>query len=247
MGFFEVAKILGFGSLIILAAGFVLSLLASVLSPAWFNRRDNSRPAVGVTLSLDAEDAPKILGQEETTKEKLVEIRNWPETIKLDFIQLFLGEYLGGGCARDVYEFIGQPDLVIKVETTAHSFQNVMEWNTWHEVQGTPWARFFAPCRRISPCGIVLIQERTKPLETDRLPKRLPAFFADLKPENFGRIGDRAVAHDYAVNLVGDLGLRKASMRYVRKDEWVTDPPVRDGGPLRERRHRWDHIPGATE
>jgi len=90
----------------------------------------------------------------------------------------------------------------------------------WHEVQFTPWARWFAPCRRISPCGIVLIQERTRPLPHGELPKELPDFFTDLKPENFGLIDGQVVCHDYALHLASSNWLGKAKMKKVKKDEW---------------------------
>ena len=144
----------------------------------------------------------------------------WGSVVKNDFIRTFLGDRLGFGVARQVYALHGQTALVAKIETTAQSFQNITEWQLWHEVQFTPWARWFAPCRRISPCGIVLIQERTRPLPPGELPKELPDFFTDLKPENFGLIDGQVVCHDYALHLASSNGLSKARVRKVKKDEW---------------------------
>ncbi len=145
---------------------------------------------------------------------------NWGAAVKNDFVLTFAGGLIGTGTAREVYEMVGQPGLVIKVETTAGTFQNIAEWKLWNEVQFTPWAHWFAPCRRISPCGLVLIQERTVPLDDGELPEALPDFFTDIKPDNFGRIGGRVVAQDYALTLLSGVGLQNAALRTVAPEEW---------------------------
>lgn len=124
----------------------------------------------------------------------------WAGVLKNDFIRMFTGPKIAQGVARSVYELIGQPALVLKVEVTEQTFQNVLEWQFWTSVQFTPWAALFAPCRRVSPCGHILIQERTKPLPEDFTLPNLPDFLSDLKPENFGTIDGRLVCHDYALN-----------------------------------------------
>ena len=122
-----------------------------------------------------------------------------------DFFRLFAGDFLGGGvfaCATD-------PTLVIKIETPAHSFQNVVEWEAWQEIKDlrTSIEKWFAPCIAISPCGIVMLQRRTAPLNEEELPKRVPAFFTDTKLSNFGWYEDRIVAHDYGLTELISSGL----------------------------------------
>ncbi|KAA1057165.1 hypothetical protein [Azospirillum argentinense] len=139
----------------------------------------------------------------------------WAQSVKNDFIDLFCGKFLGAGIGRQVYELATDPTKVVKVEMASRSFQNAMEWETWDRVKDTPWAKWFAPCHSISPCGIVLIQSRTKPFEAD--PDELPEFFTDLKRTNYGVIDGQVVAHDYGFSLLIERGLKRVRMR---KPEW---------------------------
>lgn len=123
-----------------------------------------------------------------------------------DFINFFAGERLGGGVAREVFQHRHAPGWVIKVERQ-HHYQNVLEWDTWCEVWNTEHAKWFAPVRFISPCGKILIQEKTEPLKC--LPKEIPAHFTDVKLENMGRWKGRPVFHDYGMMLALRRGLTK--------------------------------------
>lgn len=139
----------------------------------------------------------------------------WGTVVRHDFVNLFCGELIGRGVARDVYEYAIDDTKVIKVETAAESFQNATEWQVWREVEYTKWARWFAPCHWISPCGIVMIQSRTQPIS--RAPKEVPNFFSDLKLDNFGKLKGRVVAHDYGLNLLASNALGKVRMK---KGSW---------------------------
>jgi hypothetical protein len=149
---------------------------------------------------------------------------NWGATTRNDFMGMFLGEHLGSGSGRAVYTLQRNPELVVKVEQYAHSFQNIAEFQVWKIVKDTPWAKWFAPVRVISANGAVLIQDRTMPLRVDRdgfeFPDELPNFFTDLKPANFGRIGRQLVCHDYAFNHLIERGLLAAKMRKIKKADW---------------------------
>jgi hypothetical protein len=146
---------------------------------------------------------------------------DWGMTAKHDFIRLFLGKYIGSGQNRDVYEVSGDSSRVVKVELSpgniGSDFQNVCEWATWQEVRGSPWEKWFAPCWKISDCGIALIQARTTPLPPERYPKVLPDFLCDLKPVNFGLYKGRVVVHDYGLNLFAVKALRHGKMIKVTK------------------------------
>ena len=149
---------------------------------------------------------------------------DWGQTVRHDFMGMFLGPLLGQGSARAVYGLQRDPGAVVKVERAAHSFQNVMEFETWRVVKDTRWAKWFAPIRVISACGSVLIQDRTMPLRVGRdgfeFPEELPEFFTDLKPANFGRIGRQLVCHDYAVSHLLDRGFNRVRMRKIKKSDW---------------------------
>lgn len=133
-----------------------------------------------------------------------------------------VGRFIGGGIARNVYEYLPDLDFVVKVEHRAYSFQNAMEWETWVEVRETKWAKWFAPCKTISMNGSVLIQRKTHPLPPALRPMKLPNFLTDLKRQNFGMIDDQVVAHDYGMTLLFSKAFGAARMKNVERDWWST-------------------------
>ncbi|CCG43263.1 hypothetical protein [Magnetospirillum molischianum] len=140
-----------------------------------------------------------------------------PETVQHEFNDLLLGDKLGSGCYRDVYELAINPRLVMKIEIRdSRQFCNVCEWEVWNELRGTEWEKFLAPCRWISHSGSVLIQERTEPIT--KLPTQLPSFMTDIKLSNLGKIGRRVVAHDYAFHKFFTRGLKGVKMAPVPRD-----------------------------
>lgn len=146
---------------------------------------------------------------------------DFPQTVQLEFNDLMLGPYLGGGVARKVYVFAPDPTKVVKLEMTQRQFQNVSEWQLWDETQ---WGvhqelrRWLAPCFFISHSGSVLIQGRTYPLH--QMPAEVPTIFTDLKPCNWGAYEGHPVAHDYGRNMVMPRGLNGG--RRLKKAEWHT-------------------------
>lgn len=133
---------------------------------------------------------------------KILDHAEWSSVVKDDFIRLFCGELIAEGVARKVYELVGNPSLVVKVETTQETFQNITEWQLWNELQFTEYGIHLAPCRRISPCGLVLIQERTYELPDVLSLTNVPEWLGDVKEENFGILDGRLVCHDYALHNV---------------------------------------------
>ena len=142
-------------------------------------------------------------------------------TISVDLYQLMCGKWLGGGIGRGVYVLGVDPSLVIKVETVGRSFQNVTEWEVWDDLvrADTDAMDWFAPCHYISPCGTILIQARTTPLAKSQAPKKVPAFFTDLKYQNFGMYDGRVVAHDYGFHKFVALG----SKCKLQRAQWYDD------------------------
>lgn len=127
---------------------------------------------------------------------------------------LLCGKRLGAGVYREVYECLLLEDCVVKVESGSRNFSNQLEWEIWHEVKDTPFEKWFAPCVSISPNGSVLVQKRTsRPLA---FPDKVPAFFTDLKQENYGWFNGHLVAHDYGNNLLFQTGLTKR----MKKARW---------------------------
>lgn len=114
---------------------------------------------------------------------------------------MLCAEPIGRGLDRIVFAHAADPTLVVKIESGINDrFQNVAEWNTWRELQDSPeHAAWLAPCVAISYSGAVLIQRRTKPIPTRRLPPKVPAWLTDRKPEQMGLYKGRPVFHDYGL------------------------------------------------
>lgn len=127
--------------------------------------------------------------------------------IHKEAFNVLTGDQIGRGVARSVHACKLDPTLVVKIEDGAGSFQNVAEWNVWEAVKETEWAKWFAPCVAISPCGSVLLMKRTTPVSRGAYPERLPRFLTDCKFQNYGEIDGRFVCHDYGMNLLLENGM----------------------------------------
>lgn len=119
----------------------------------------------------------------------------------LESKSVMLGDMIGEGATRKVYVCRLNPDYVVKVESRGDAFQNMEEWKAWHWAQGTSKARWLAPCHVISPCGLLLVQERVTAMRVGERPKKIPDWLCDLKPENFGHLKGRIVCADYGTIL----------------------------------------------
>lgn len=138
-------------------------------------------------------------------------------TISRDLFFYITGGVIGSGITRTVYEYTMNSEFVLKVETSGASFQNAMEWNTWQELKDTPLGEWLAPIHSISPCGLYLLQHRTRRPLDSKYPTKLPAFLTDQKRDNYGVLpSGRFVCHDYGTCLqfINQPG------RLVKADWW---------------------------
>lgn len=135
-------------------------------------------------------------------------------SVHKDFFNLATKDRIGYGMSREVWSSDLFPDCVIKVEDKTGKFQNIVEWETWNRVKGTEFEKWFAPCRWISPNGIVLIMEKTAPL--CKYPEKMPVFLGDFKRTNYGSYKGHIVCHDYGTNLLFEYGMSKR----LRKVNW---------------------------
>lgn len=143
-------------------------------------------------------------------------MKDWPTSAR-DIHDLFVGEELGRGSSRVVYQTEHDKNAVIKFEEGAKSFQNVLEWEVWHAVKDGPLAKWFAPCLDISSNGIWLIQRKAEIIPHAQYPEKIPTFFTDTKYKNFGVIGKQFVCFDYGSMHVRTLSYLKKTMR---KADW---------------------------
>lgn len=128
-------------------------------------------------------------------------IRDKPELV-LGIMDLVIGNYIGSGHFRDVYQHSTNPDWVVKLQRNDGQHSNIIEYEIWGDVAYTDYKKWFAPIHWMSNNGKALIQEKTRPIkDVNEIPDKIPAFFTDVKLSNFGFIGEQLVCHDYDFTL----------------------------------------------
>lgn len=135
--------------------------------------------------------------------------------VSMDFFNMFCGDMLGYGCSRWVFKYQLEDNLVIKIDMSDHN-ANVIEYDVWQSVRDTEFAKWFAPCIRLSQCGRVLIQNRGYKKDHKYYPEKIPAFFTDIKIDNFRFVGKQLVCIDYALNNLHTQGMTKR----MKKVNW---------------------------
>jgi hypothetical protein len=129
------------------------------------------------------------------------------EIVSIEFFRAMLGDLLGEGRDRYVFQSVFNKNEVIKFDMSLEN-SNVIEWTVWNDIKhDKATAKWFAPVIKMSPCGRVLVMRKAD-MYRDRstYPKRLPSFFGDIKYTNFGFIGNQCVCVDYAINYLNTLG-----------------------------------------
>lgn len=134
-----------------------------------------------------------------------------------DLMGMVLGDSICHGTHRHVFNHATNKDWIVKVENGAQSFMNIAEYQVWQSVKETKLAKWFAPVLEISPSGLLLIMPRCQVATiNDDLPKSVPAFMTDLKPENWGWLDGRWVCLDYGLHLLHEHGMTSR----MRKANW---------------------------
>lgn len=140
-----------------------------------------------------------------------------------DFLAMYLGEKLGSGIAREVYDYkpgsIQGHDCVVKVEVDQKcDFQNVAEYTLWE--QASPHLRkFLAPVFNISPGGRILIMAKCEPCPKHLIPAKFPSVLRDLHEENIGLFDGKPVAMDYGRHIAATMASNSKAMRALDKAE----------------------------
>ena len=122
------------------------------------------------------------------------------QDVNTDLILMICGQKIGSGSYRSVYDFNMNDNMVVKLEPN-NTDCNITEYMLWDEIRGLTgrlaWVKdWFAPIHYCSPNGKVLIMEKTM-RSSKKMPTKVPAFFSDVKEDNFGWIGNKFVCHDY--------------------------------------------------
>ena len=119
-----------------------------------------------------------------------------------EYKNILLGAKIGSGCYRDVYNCRLRDDLVVKIEREDKEFHNIKEWTIWSELEyADEYNKWLAPCLEISKNGKILIQKKVEFGRQKEYPKEIPSFFTDVKPDNFGFIGNQLVCCDYGSTI----------------------------------------------
>ena len=144
---------------------------------------------------------------------KKVELIKEKPEIVVGLINMVIGDYIGSGTFRDVYQHSINDGYVVKLQREYEN-SNIIEFEVWCSVKDSPYSKWFAPCRWISENGKVLFQEKVEPITEKNkhlIPEQIPYFFTDLKPSNFGFIKKQLVCVDYDYSLLRfiDNGLTK--------------------------------------
>ena len=103
-----------------------------------------------------------------------------------------------------MYQHNWDKDYVIKIEPNSTEC-NMTEYMLWDEIRGLKneraWVKeWFAPVIWMSPNGKILCMQKASEYPKNKKlerPKEIPAFFSDVKWDNFGWIGNRFVCFDY--------------------------------------------------
>lgn len=134
----------------------------------------------------------------------------------IEVLDIMLGDLIARGSTRYVFEHRFDKKKVIKIDLSDHN-GNVLEWDIWGRVKYVRAInKWFAPCHQISKCGRVLIMDRAVSLNgVEKLPAKIPAFFTDIKRDNFGYIGKQLVCVDYALNLLMEQGMT-SKLKFVQ-------------------------------
>lgn len=172
------------------------------------------------------------------------ELYEYNGPLKNSILSLFVGDKIGSGASRDVYEIAHDPSIVMKVERSARTFHNQTEFLIWQEMKDWPIADWFAPCIDIDSYGNVLLQRRTEGFESEREFRAaitrtrggyIPKVFDDIHFANFGILDGRVTCHDYGYHGFFEQVARDMSIAagYIKLDrEELTDFDVTDGGQL---------------
>lgn len=137
--------------------------------------------------------------------------------LQRELLEFLCGDRLGAGMSREVFRYALDDRYVLKFEPIEHRFQNVEEFTVWQTVEHTRFAKWFAPCKAISGCGRIMLQEYAEPIAAIALPAEVPSFFTDLKPGNWGVIKGQPVATDYGRTLLMSRGLSNK----MKKADWT--------------------------
>lgn len=141
-----------------------------------------------------------------------------------ELLNCILGDKIGSGMTRDVFQHPHFDDQVVKVEYQNNG-DNWAEWRVWKMVEHTDHKKWFAECSWISSNGLVLIQKKTEDFyeRLSKAPKHVPKYFTDIKPDNMGWIKNQLTFHDYSfcLDMFASKGGLTKGMQKLKLNKWI--------------------------
>ena len=136
--------------------------------------------------------------------------------MKNELENFLIGSKLGFGIHRDVFKYSLDQSLVVKIANSPEGRQaNILEFFIYDELKETEFKKWFAPCIEVSEGGKYLIQKKIEFGRVKNYPTKIPAFFTDLKEDNYGWIGKQFVCCDYAGTV-----LTRCISRKMKNHKW---------------------------
>lgn len=133
------------------------------------------------------------------------------DLIQYESLNVLCGDKLGEGIHRTVFRNAFDYGMVVKIANNEAGIRaNIEEMQTWNDVHGEV-QHWFAQCRHLSSYGSILIQEFVPSIPKGKY--KIPAFFTDLKQDNFGLVvgteKSQVVCRDYGFHLLREKGMTK--------------------------------------
>lgn len=160
--------------------------------------------------------------------------------IATDMMDLMIGDLLGRGSYRDVYELIIDKRYVLKIANhDSGMHHNVLEFQFWSNLD-EELRQHFAPIHWISAGGNILIQSRVDPVPTQTpLELMLPDVW-DIKRENLGMLNGKPVIIDLGLTQFKDFKMKK--VQFKAGDNW---PDRRYRAPRKRNKEKVNEVPVA--
>ena len=139
------------------------------------------------------------------------------DIVQLEALNLLCDEKLGEGSMRTVFRHAFDPKLVVKIAKSSDGVKaNWEEFSTWESVEFTKLNSWFARVHSVGDYGTILIQEWIPNIPAGKY--KIPSFFTDLKPENYGLVvgtkSSQVVCRDYGMHLLREIGMKLSLVNY---------------------------------
>jgi hypothetical protein len=135
-------------------------------------------------------------------------VTNWTLAQVKFKVKDIIGEKIGHGYYREVFQYALNPRLVVKRirKRVDCQHENITEYTNWRNLREiTTISDLLVPVEDISVCGRYLLMLKTSPIvnmQLSSLPKYVPVGYCDGKIDQLSRLNKRTMIHDYGCNIL---------------------------------------------